>query len=264
MNPFLYSTISSLVVISVASMAFIFSYQKDKESYSNIGLGLTGIAGLVLLYEIIRSFYSDGQLSSTSVLLACVLCWMTLAGQLKFQMKLAGILTLPLSILLLLLDLFKAPSRFVSAEEPFIIFRDAHIVTAILGQAMAIGAFSTALMYLWQHRNLKKKLIDQISDKVPALDKLSRVLNATLWLGLIFLSIALISGAYYTSRSVISSGLEFKIIWAIGVWCWYMAILVVKNVFKKPTTFVSKLSLIGFFILAVSLFGIVLRPEVGV
>jgi ABC-type uncharacterized transport system permease subunit len=137
-------------------------------------------------------------------------------------------------------------------------------MAAILGQALAIAAFSISLMYLWQHRNLKKKIISQISDKVPALDKLSRLLNYTLWLGLFFLTTALISGAYYSFLTKVAIGLEIKVLWAICVWAWYMAILVLKNVMKKPTKFVAKLSLIGFFILAVSLFGIMLRPEVGI
>ena len=262
MNPFLVSTTSSLVLISLASMAFIFSYQRNSDGYSKFGIGFTALATILLSVDIIRYSLENQQLISTSILFSAVLGLMTLLGHLVFQMKLSGIFTLPIASLLLLLDLFSG-EKIISTSAPYAGVRDIHIITAIIGQAMAIGAFAIALMYLWQHRNLKRKLLDQISDKVPALDRLSKLLNISLWIGLIFLTTALISGAYYTSHSEVATGLGLKVFWAIGVWLWYMAILVVKNVLKRPTTFVAKLSVAGFFILAISLFGISIRPVVG-
>ena len=182
---------------------------------------------------------------------------MTIVGQVFYRMGLAGIFALPLSTLMLLLDLFMKPSKFQSAEAPYLVFRDVHIITAILGEAMAIGAFTISMMYLWQHQNLKNKILDQITNKVPALDKLDKLLNLTLWLGMLFLTTALISGAYYTTRSAAQDGITLKVIWALSVWIWYMAILVLKNVLKKSTSYVAKLSLVGFFFLAISLFGVI-------
>ena len=262
MNPFLVTMTSSLILISLASMAFIFSYQKNNNGYAKFGLIFTGLATTLLTIEIFRYSAEKQHLISTSIIFSAVLCMMTLLGHLKFQMKLSGIFTLPIASMLLLLDLFSG-EKIVSTSTPYAAVRDVHILTAIMGQAMAIGAFAIALMYLWQHRNLKRKLLDQISDKVPALDRLSKLLNVSLWVGLIFLTTALISGAYYTSHTEVATGLKLKAFWAIGVWLWYMAILVVKNVLKRPTTFVAKLSVAGFFILAISLFGISIRPVVG-
>lgn len=227
-----------------------------------MGVLLSAIACLTLLTEIVRSYVDMGALSSTSVLLAFILCAMTVAAHLTLDLKLFGVLTMPLSMLLLLVDLFRTPAATTGVMEPLLLFKNFHIMAAIFGQASVIAAFSISLMYLWQYRNLKKKLISQLSDRVPALDKLSRLLNVTLWVGLVFLTVALISGAYYSSMTKITAGLELKVIWAICVWAWYTAILVLKNVLKKPPKLIAKLSLVGFFILAVSLFGIILNPKV--
>lgn len=258
-------TIISLVLISVSAMSFILSFQKNSEFWSRLGLVSGLSAAILLLIEIITGLSLYGALVSTSVILACVITWMTIIGQVFFQMKLAGIMTLPLSMLMLLLDLFNGPPNFVKpVESGAHLFRDIHIITANLGQAMAIGAFSISVMYLWQRKNLKEKVLNQVTDKVPALDRLSILLNRSIWLGLIFLTVALISGAFYVSRSIVAYGLEYKVLWAIGVWVWYLSILILKNVFNKPTHYVSKLCVIGFFILAISFFGVFLKPVVGV
>lgn len=239
-------------------MAFIFSFQRNQEKFAKAGIFLTFLAAGSLFSETMRSISENGQLSSTAVLLAGILCLMTLVGQIAFKISLAGIFTLPISTLLLLLDLFQSPARYIATYGSQSIYRNLHIMSAILGEAMAIGAFSISMLYLWQHKNLKHKTINHISNKLPALEKLSSLLDICLWAGMIFLSIALISGAFYSSQSLEHSGLTIKILWALAVWGWYMAILVIKNVLKKRPKFVAKLSLVGFFLLATSLFGIIL------
>lgn len=263
MNFFLYAAITSLVLLSLATMAYIYSFQKNNPLYGKIALGLVFGSSIVLTLQILHSLQMDNGLASSAILLSCCLGWITIIGHVKFDMKLSGILTLPISILVLLVDLFDGTSLEQVSRGPSVIFRDMHILTAILGQTAAIGAFVTSLMYLWQHRNLKKKNFDLISNQVPALDRLSSVLNLTLWLGLTLFSVALISGAYYSARSDLTMGLGPKVIWAISVWSWYLAILIVRNVFKKSEILAARLSLFGFFILALSLFGILFSPTNG-
>lgn len=251
-----YTIILALLLLSLATMAYLYSFQAKKQKLLLAAVGVTGASGLVLGAAVYFTWSAGSGTGSSAILLAFILAWMTVFGYFKFGMKNSGLLTLPVAILVLLGEVFSSTGAALPVDESLTSYRNIHILAAILGECMAIGAFATSLTYLWQHRNLKKKNMPLVSSEVPALDKLSSILDLSLWLGLGFLTVALISGAYFYLHSLTKEGFAAKIVWAICVWLWYLIILVLRHVLRKSPILTARLSLVGFFILATSLFGI--------
>jgi ABC-type uncharacterized transport system permease subunit len=108
-------------------------------------------------------------------------------------------------------------------------------------------------------------MLDQLPDNIPAIDKLGGLLGKSLWSGFVFLTLGLLSGALYTqlNGAMQQLHLEFKVIWAICVWIWYLATLLAKNIFNRPSKRIAQMSLAGFLLLAISYFGMGFLRSMG-
>jgi ABC-type uncharacterized transport system permease subunit len=132
-----------------------------------------------------------------------------------------------------------------------------HIIGATLGQGLALVAGVVALLYLWQRHMLKQKRFTAFSARLPALDQLEKILHFCLWAGFIFISLAMASGGYYFFRQGRFSALGVeKFIWASTVWLWYLGTLIMKSVYAQPSRRIAKMSVIGFLLLSVAVYGL--------
>ena len=133
-----------------------------------------------------------------------------------------------------------------------------HIATAVIGEAFAICACAVAILYLMQQRVIKTKQISLLTAMAPSLDKLNTALFICLWTGFLFITIGLVTGAvsvilYSTGNR---PGIEWKILWAMVVWGWYLAILLAKNTFNFSGRRIAGMCLAGFLLLAICFFGL--------
>jgi ABC-type uncharacterized transport system permease subunit len=223
-------------------------------------LGVTGAAALQLASA------SLGE--SAAVLLTAAIAWLAIVGHLAFNMRIIGAFVAPLSTLILLIKFFVAPMRLADAapRDGNGILLTMHVAPAILGQAFAIIACAVSIVYLWQQNLLKKKLLDQLPRNLPAIDRLDRILAVSLWCGFLFITLGLLSGALYAQLNPTALGLNLpaKVIWAVLVWVWYLATLLARNVFNRPSKRIAQMSLGGFMLLLFTYFGMgFLRPLGG-
>jgi len=195
---------------------------------------------------------------NTGLLLSCSIALMAIFGRLVLNMQMIGAFVAPLATLILLIQFFVAPIGQNVPKSPHSeSIMTIHIAFSVLGMAFGIIACVISTLFLWKQNLLKKKLLDQIPKNLPAIDKLNKHLTTSLWAGFIFITFGLISGAIYTQLYEPREGmqLEYKVLWAILVWVWYLAILLMKNVFNKPGKRVAQMALAGFFIMALTYFG---------
>ena len=88
----------------------------------------------------------------------------------------------------------------------------------------------------------------------------------SLWCGFLFITLGLLSGALYAQLNPTTLGLNVpaKVIWAVLVWVWYLATLLARNVFNRPSKRIAQMSLGGFMLLLFTYFGMgFLRPLGG-
>ena len=204
---------------------------------------------------ILGSYYSR----TSGLLLITIISSITIWLHVKSHIKTIGIFVAPFSMLILLFLAFSYNSTgiHISPKGPHYLAK-IHITLSVLGQSFAIVGFAIATLYLFQQRALKKKQLNFISKATPPLNKLESSLILSLWCGFGFLSLGLISGVVFTIfLSELSISLMYtKIIWALAVWIWYLAILLTKNVFGKSGSVIAKMSCLGFTLLMITFFGL--------
>lgn len=183
-----------------------------------------------------------------SQLLITAIAWVGLLAIYIFKVKaIVAFLAPVVSIIMLFQILYFMPQVIPPAMS-------IHVLLAIAGQAFACCACALSLLYLWQHRVLKKKIIKWFGIETSALETLGKVLQTCLWVGFILLTISLATG--FASMHAWQQSLQLKIAWAVSVWVWYAAILVSRHLFDNSLRGVALMSLVGFLLLSLSFYGL--------
>ena len=197
---------------------------------------------------------------SAAPLLAAMIGAGAIAADRWLGVRLAAAMLAPLGMLVLLVRFFAAP---VPQIAPTMWLTGFHISMALAGQVMAIAACVLSVLYLWQHNALKRRKIHELQPGIPALDRLDQWLKIALISGFVMLTCSLVTGALFmtalppgtTAATLIA--LRAKILWAVAVWSWYLAILVARNILRSPARVIARMSVVGFVLMAIAWFGLI-------
>ena len=250
----------SLLCFAISAVLHLVSFQKDKSQGPLAVVALVAfILGTGSITGSLVTIWGEGSLVGLSgIFLTATIGWLAVLGHFLFRMRLIGAFVAPLLTLILMVQFFLAPTgaeiQTTSSTKVLILV---HVAMAVLGMAFGIIACAVSILFLWQQNLLKKKLLAQIPSQLPAIDKLNKHLSIALWAGFIFLTLSVLSGAIFTQtyKPRATMDMDFKIIWAIIVWIWYLAILLSKIIFNRPGKQVAQMSLAGFLLLALTYFG---------
>lgn len=259
-----------LLGYSMASVGYLIAVQGSKAaagtglkvSFSLFALATTAVS------VALATVATEASLTDMSgLLLTTAIGWIAIGAHLQFNMRLIGAFVAPLATLILLVKFFLFPTPVDAAGVGAGgLLLNTHITLAVVGQAFGIIASGVSLLYLWQQNLLKKKMLNQLNTSLPAIDRLGRALTFSLWAGFSFLTAGLLSGAWFTQLHTPSPELKlgWKVAWALAVWLWYLATLLAKNVFNRPSKRIAQMSLAGFVLLAMTYFGMgVFKPLGG-
>ena len=249
----------SLFFFALSSVLALAGFKHGDRAKFCKRLALYGFAGGALCITIRVLIYD----STSVLLLTAAVSWMGVISVFLFNIREIISFLAPLATLILLLQSLFTPPPLTLPKVVNGAVADLHIWLAVCGEAFAIGACGLSLLYLWQRRVLKKKLLKWAGTEMPALDRIGRSLTLSLWVGFIFLTVCLLTGAI--AFPLINAGLQLqlKVIWAVAVWVWYLAILICHNVFRSSHKNTARMSLGGFLLLAVSFFGLLFFKQQG-
>lgn len=134
-----------------------------------------------------------------------------------------------------------------------------HIFTAIAGEGLCVVAFCGSLLYLWQHRRLKNKVLGT-NNIGTSLNVLDRIVERSSLSGLFLLTVSLISGVAlaFAGADMSQVGLV-KILWAIAVWVWYVVSIFGRSAWGWRGRLGARLSVSGSLLIFLALFGTVWR-----
>lgn len=250
----------SLLAYALASGFYVHAFPKpdQRQKYIRVGF-LSFVLATVSMTVLILTSLSYGHYTQLSgLILVTVISWLTVTGFYTVKLKMLGTFVAPFATFIILLQFFTAPRQTHVIEGGINILASTHILFSLLGEAFAICACAVSLLYILQQNALKRKQLARINSATPPIDKLERTLVVCLWVGFMFITLALISGAIYTQFSLINidSPLGMKIIWAMAVWLWYLIILLARNIFNVSGRKIAWMSLWGFLLLSIALFGL--------
>jgi ABC-type uncharacterized transport system permease subunit len=120
----------------------------------------------------------------------------------RFRIDVVGVFVAPLALSFLLASRFVGTGgapRFRSAILPF------HVAANLLGVALFMLAFASAVAYLLQERHLKQKNLHGVFQRLPPLDALDRAEHRFLVAGFPLLTIGILTGTLW-AREVEAGG----------------------------------------------------------
>jgi ABC-type uncharacterized transport system permease subunit len=194
---------------------------------------------------------------------ATAVCWATVISWFVWHIEIVGAFTAPVIALTLMYGIFLSPPSSQATMSSLGPAMKIHVASAIIGQSFAVIACGMSLLFIWLDKKLKKRQLNDLPERFPAITNLTRALNIALWIGFTFISLGLVSGALYFMVGAVPPEMNIlpKVIWAVFVWFWYLSILVLKGVLNYRPQRVARMSLIGFALLAGSWFGLIFMAQ---
>ncbi|MCW8131812.1 MAG: cytochrome c biogenesis protein CcsA, partial [Planctomycetota bacterium] len=152
-----------------------------------------------------------------------------LALLLGFRMRTLGALTLPLSSAMLFVSRFVTqpglPPTAAAAQHPLL---PVHIMCAFLGYGLFLTACAASVLYLEEHRLLKRKIFGVLFHGLPSLEKLEKAATLCTWAGFGLFTVALGTGAFLAKHYGGGEAwyLEPKILATQATWLVFLVLLV--------------------------------------
>lgn len=181
----------------------------------------------------------------------------------RIKIYTAGFFLIPVVILLMGLHLilpYQGPTPF--SEHIRNVWFPLHGFSGLFSHAFLLFGAVSSLMYLLQEREIKRKSLGLFYKKLPPLEYLDRACEKSLYLGFIFLTIAMISGAVW---SHMISGTFWrwspKEIISLILWTIYAVLIHQRVLIGWRGKRAAKMFMLGFLVWLISFFVINLFTE---
>ena len=248
----LYALGLALTVPSVARRRPLLS----RSALGALGLGLVFHAAslAVRAAEIHRLPITDVRSALSSFTFLATLAFFLV--YLRYRIASLGLFMLPLVLLLTLLSALRAGSSFESPA-----FRSGwllvHIASILLGYVGFFLTFIAALMYLIKSRELKSKNPRGFYFRLPALDVCDQLYYRSLLFGLPSLSLGILTGFVWASRTWKGPWeLDPKILASIVTWLIYLVLFATRLSGNWGGRRSAALAILGFVAVLVTFLGI--------
>jgi cytochrome c-type biogenesis protein CcsB len=177
--------------------------------------------------------------------------------QLKFRLMVLGSFVAPLAAFLMLLSSTIPGVEMVVKPMYRSIWLTIHIGTIFIGNGMFAVTFLTAIMYLVQERQIKRKKLGSIHSRLPSLQTLDSINYHSLLCGFPLLTIGLIIGFIYAQYALGSYWRgDQKEIWSLITWLFYAALIHERAAVGWRGRRAAIMSIICFIMLLFLFFGV--------
>ncbi|MDI6799652.1 MAG: cytochrome c biogenesis protein CcsA [Actinomycetota bacterium] len=258
----------SVVFMLLSIFAYPLAFLAYLEHFFTRRRMMAGLATAILAFGlaaqtisfIFRMSASGHLLGASAYESLALAAWFVVLGNLMVErylkIKTLGLVVTPVALLFLLraYSYYKPPSARVAPISGS--FVDIHFISMFTASAAFAIAAASAILYLIQEHNFKKKRASGLAMRLPSLSILERAEEGAVILGFIFLTITLITGAIRANQ--VWGTFVDAIVIASGVaWLIYLAYILLKMVIglrgRKP----ALLAIIGFGVILAIRFAVV-------
>jgi ABC-type uncharacterized transport system permease subunit len=172
-----------------------------------------------------------------------------------YRLSLMGAFTAPLVFVLQAFALLAPIDRPHAMRSPPSPWLEMHASISLISYGAFALACIAGIMYLGQERQLKRRQINSMFYHFPPLTDLFAAITRLLWLGLVLLTVGLVTG-FFTGQPLP----YLKIAWSLGVWIFYAAILVARHLGMTAPRRIAALCVVAFSAALTLLWGINFIP----
>lgn len=180
------------------------------------------------------------------------ICLIGLLGALRRPLDNALALMFPLTALVVVITLFaRGPDTHL---QPFTAGVFCHIVLSILSYSVLSLCALQALVLALQERQLKHRHLSGVLNALPPLQTMEAILFELLWIGVILLSLSIITGAIYI-ENLFAQHLVHKTVFSIVAWLIFSILLWGHHQLGWRGHTAVRWTLVGFSALVLGYFG---------
>lgn len=155
-----------------------------------------------------------------------LMCVAYVALRVRFRVAIAGAFVAPLALTSLLASNFVSPHGGAARVKGLGFILPFHVTMNLFGVALFALAFAAAVLYLVQERNLKKKRIEGLFQRLPPLDALDRAEHRFLLAGFPLLTLGIVTGTVWARQvDIRSSGEVIRAVFGYATWLLFATVL---------------------------------------
>lgn len=236
------------VVAYAASTAALLIVLAGHGKFRPVAVGLVGVAlaahGVDIGWRGTLHVHPAESVRESIGFLAFILTGGYLAASARYRLTLAGVIVMPVSLVLLVLARLTPAG---AAPEDLSALGRIHISLATLGVGVFAVASALSAIYLAEDRALRHKKFDALSlrDRGAPLEALDRLSHRLVWVGFPIFTVAMVLGAVWMAR--LGENL-FRIEYALAAITWIVfgVLLVARQIFGWRGRRAARLTLEGF------------------
>ena len=142
---------------------------------------------------------------------------------LKFRLMVLGSFIAPLAAFLMIVSA-SMPGMEITVRPIFrSLWLPVHVLTTFLGNGIFAVMFMTAIMYLIQENQIKRKHLGSLYSRLPSLETLDSMNHYSLIWGFSFLTVGMLSGSVYALGRYWQW--DPKEVWTLITWLFYAVLL---------------------------------------
>ncbi|MGS2716718.1 cytochrome C assembly family protein [Eionea flava] len=263
-----YHTIALILYIGLAAF-FFYRLHRQQVTSGHYFLGLTAIAttlqAIGLYSGIFQAEGVDLSLSHMASLVSLSVNAVVLASSWRKPLHSLFIFLLPLSIVviasILFIESMSASAQNSTSYLQLSVGMGLHVLLSIAAYSLLFAAVLQALLVSWQDHHLKNRQLSGIAQYLPPLQTMESLLFKFVWVGVVLLTIALISGIYYIDN-IFEQHLAHKTLLSLIAWAVFALLLYGRVTRGWRGNYAVRWVLGGFCVLMLAYFGSKLVLEV--
>ena len=192
-----------------------------------VAVGSATHAGHIVLSSLVLNVCPIKGMHFGMSVVSMVACVAYTLARSRFKIDVVGAFVAPLALT------FFLASRFVNARETSSVVKSAllpvHVLVNLLGEALFVLAFAAAVTYLVQEKQLKKKKLTGVFQRLPPLDALDRAEHRFLLAGFPLLTVGILTGTLWAYK--VEAGIASDV-WRAGLgyatWLLFAGVLLLR------------------------------------
>jgi cytochrome c-type biogenesis protein CcsB len=252
----------SLLLYALGTVGFLLYLGRQREILARAAFWLTagGFAALSL-FLITRGVMAGHHPISNLFEALNFFAWSTVCSyfilQYRFRIKVLGALVMPIVLALMAFSL--AQDKSIAPLIPALQsnWLGIHTTLAFLGNSFFAIAFAGSILYLIQERQLKKKNLGSLFQRLPSLDVLDRLHYRSLTIGFPLMTFGIITGAIWAASAWGSYwSWDPKETWSLITWFIYAALVHARMTIGWRGRKAAWLSILGFAAILFTFLGV--------
>lgn len=228
----LYATASAYLAAFVLFLFYLTGHGKaataQRFAVALVGLGAAMHASHIVLASLVLHICPIKGIHFALSVVSMLACASFVVMRMRYKIDSLGVIVAPLALTFLVGSQAahadaSAAGRLKSAVLPI------HILANLFGEALFVLAFAAAVAYLFAEKQLKKKKVGGVLQRLPPLDVLDRAEHAFLLAGFPMLTVGIITGAMWAERVESGSTVDlWRSLFGYATWALFAAVLLLR------------------------------------